>query len=90
MYFAVFDLTTGYHQAPMSFAAIGLTGFICSCRLYEYLRVPFRLKEAPSYFHRVMANVVLAELVYVICEVYIDDIIVHEHRFRCMVVLTNS
>jgi transposase InsO family protein len=76
-YFAVFDLTAGYHQAPMSFAAIGFTAFICFCGLYEYLRVPFGLKGAPSYFQRVMANVVLAGLVYVICEVYIDDIIVH-------------
>ena len=76
-YFAVFDLTAGYHQAPVSFSAIGYTAFICFCGLYEYFRVPFGLKGAPSYFQRVMANVVLAGLVYIICEVYIDDIIVH-------------
>jgi hypothetical protein len=76
-YFAVFDLTAGYHQAPMSLAAIGFTAFICFCGLYEYLRVPFGLKGAPSYFQRVMANVVLAGLIYIICEVYIDDTIVH-------------
>ena len=68
----------------MSFAAIGLTAFICFGGLYKHLRVPCGLKGAPSYFHRVMAHVVLAGLVSVICEVYIDDIIVHEHRFRCM------
>ena len=76
-YFAVFDLTAGYHQAPMSLAAIGFTAFICFCGLFEYLRVPFGLKGAPSYFQRVMSNVVLAGLIYIICEVYIDDIIVH-------------
>ena len=76
-YFAVFDLTAGYHQAPMSLSAINFTAFICFCGLFEYLRVPFGLKGAPSYFQRVMANVVLAGLIYIICEVYIDDIIVH-------------
>jgi transposase InsO family protein len=75
-YFAVLDLTAGYHQAPMSLASIAFTAFICFCGLYEYLRVPFGLKGAPSYFQRVMANVVLAGLIYIICEVYIDDIIV--------------
>jgi transposase InsO family protein len=73
----VFDLTSGYHQAPMSLNAIGFTAFICFCGLFEYLRVPFGLKGAPSYFQRVMSNVVLAGLVYSICEVYIDDIIVY-------------
>ena len=76
-YFAVFDLTAGYHQAPVSYSAIGFTAFICFCGIYEYLRVPFGLKGAPSYFQRVMAGVVLAGLVYIICEVYIDDIIVY-------------
>ncbi len=75
-YFAVFDLTSGYHQAPLSMSAIGYTAFICFCGLYEYLRVPFGLKGAPSYFQRVIASVVLAGLIYVICEVYIDDIII--------------
>ena len=61
----------------MSLAAIGLTAFIWFCGLFEYLRVPFGLKGAPSYFQRVMSSVVLAGLIYSICEVYIDDIIVH-------------
>ena len=35
------------------------------------------LKGAPSYFQQAMATVVLAGLMYVICELYLDDIIVH-------------
>jgi transposase InsO family protein len=74
-YFAKFDLTSGYHQAPMSMAAIGFTAFICFAGIFEYLRVPFGLKGAPSYFQRVIASVVLAGLIYTICENYLDDIL---------------
>jgi transposase InsO family protein len=43
--------------------------------VYQWLRVPMGLKNAASYFQRVMATVVLAGLLYVMCELYIDDVI---------------
>jgi hypothetical protein len=73
----VLDLTSGYHQAPVSQASILLTAFICFCGVYEYLRVPFGPKGAPPYFQYTMSTVVLAGLIYIICEVYLDDIIIH-------------
>jgi len=45
--------------------------------VYEWLRVPMGLKGAPSYFQQKMAEVVLRGLLYLICELYLDDIIVH-------------
>lgn len=42
---------------------------------YEFLRMPFGLKNAPSTFQRVMDNV-LREHIGVTCLVYMDDIIV--------------
>ena len=36
------------------------------------------LKGAPSYFQGVLASIVLVGLLYFICELYIDDIIVYE------------
>ena len=44
--------------------------------LFEWLRVPFGLKGAPAYFQFLMVIVVLAGLIYEICEIYIDDICV--------------
>ena len=35
------------------------------------------LKGAPAYFQQVMATIVLAGLIYLICEIYIDDVIVY-------------
>jgi hypothetical protein len=34
------------------------------------------LKSAPAYFQQMMATIVLAGLMYVICELYIDDVII--------------
>jgi hypothetical protein len=35
------------------------------------------LKSAGSYFQRVMTTVVLAGLLYIICELYLDNILVY-------------
>jgi transposase InsO family protein len=45
--------------------------------LYEWTRCPMGLKGAPSYFQGVLAKEVLVGLLHEICELYIDDIIVH-------------
>lgn len=75
--FGVVDLTSGYHQAPVSLAARVFTAFITFCGCYQYLRLPFGPKRAPSYFQEMMAAFVLAGLVYFICEIYLDDCIIH-------------
>ena len=75
--FAKFDMTHGYFQCPLSYAFSMLTAFITFMGIYRWLRVPLGLKGAASYFQRVMATIVLAGLLYVICELYIDDILIH-------------
>ena len=75
--YGVMDLTSGYHQAPLSLATRLFTAFITFCGVFHYLRLPFGPKRAPSYFQEMMAAVVLAGLVYFICEIYLDDCIVH-------------
>jgi len=74
--FGVMDMTAGYHQAPISIPSQLFTAFICFMGIFCWLRVPMGLKNAASYFQRVMATVVLAGLVYTACELYIDDIFV--------------
>ena len=67
------DLTQGFHQAPLTFATRAYTSFIAFSGVYQFTRLPFGPKRAPSYFQEIMATVVLAGLVYMICEMYIDD-----------------
>ena len=75
--YGVMDLTSGYHQAPLSLAARIFTAFIAFCGIYHYLRLPFGPKRAPPYFQEMMVAVVLCGLIYFICEIYLDDCIVH-------------
>lgn len=75
-YFAVMDLTSGYHQMGMSEKARRLSAFMTSSGVYEWRRLPMGLKGAPSFFQRVMATQVLGGLVSTICELYMDDVIV--------------
>ena len=58
----VMDLTSGYHQAPLTASAKILTAFICFSGIYQFTRLPFGLKRAPSYFQEMMATVILAGL----------------------------
>ena len=71
------DLTQGYHQAPLIFATRAFTAFIAFCGVYQFTRLPFGLKQAPSYFQEMMATTVLTGLIYHICEMPIDDCIVY-------------
>ena len=73
--FGVMDLTSGYHQAPLSMACRAFTAFITFAGVYQFTRLPFGPKRAPSYFQEQMATVVLAGMIYIICEMYLDDCI---------------
>jgi hypothetical protein len=75
--FGVMDLTSGYHQAPLSMACRAFTAFITFAGVYQFTRLPFGPKRAPSYFQEQMATVVLAGMIYIICEMYLDDCIVY-------------
>ena len=66
------DLTQGYHQAPLTFATRAYTAFITFSGVYQFIRLPFEPKWAPSYFQEIMATVVLTGLMHMICEMYID------------------
>jgi RNase H-like domain found in reverse transcriptase/Reverse transcriptase (RNA-dependent DNA polymerase) len=70
------DLTQGYHQTPLEVVTRAYTSFITYSGVYQFTRLPFGLKRAPSYLQEVMSTIVLAGLIYVISEMYIDDCIV--------------
>ena len=76
-YFGVMDMTSGYHQAPLSKSAQVFTAFITFMGVYHWLRVPMGLKGAGTYFQRVIVTVVLVGILYISCELYIDDILVY-------------
>lgn len=74
-YFTTLDLTSGFHQIKMREKDIEKTAFSTNNGKFEFLRLPFGLKNAPAIFQRMM-NDVLHPLLGKACYVYIDDIIV--------------
>ena len=68
--FGIMDLTQGYHQTPLTLATRAYKSFITFSGLYQFTRLPFGPKRAPSYFQEIMATVVLAGLIYMM---YMDD-----------------
>ena len=76
-YFAVLDLTQGYYQYSLGINSRKYTTFSTTRGSYQWKRVPMGLKGAPSHFQAMMARYVLTNLIYNICDIYIDDIIIY-------------
>jgi len=56
-YFTTIDLASGFHQCEMDFRDIPKTAFQVEGGHFEFVRMPFGLKNAPATFQRVMDNV---------------------------------
>lgn len=76
IYFSTLDLASGFHQMEMSEKDKHKTAFSVPSGHYQFKRMPFGLKNAPSSFQRLM-NIVLSGLQSTKCFVYLDDIVVY-------------
>ena len=76
--FAVVGFTQEFHQIAMDTSTAVLTAFITFCGIYQFTRVPFGRKNAPSYYQQLIAGIVLTGILYFICELSLDDCIVFE------------
>ena len=75
--FGIIDFTAGYHQTKLHPDSQEYTAFITQYGLFEWTRVAMGLKGSGPFFQRSMANTVLATYVTRICEIYIDDVLIH-------------
>lgn len=82
-YFSTLDLASGFHQIAMDPQDADKTGFSVitngsTSGHYQFTRMPFGLKNAPSTFQRLM-NTALSGLQGLHCLVFLDDVIIYSH-----------
>lgn len=75
-YFSTLDLASGFHQISMHPESQHMTAFSTPFGHYEFKKMPFGLKNAPSTFQRFMDQV-LSGLQGIELFVYMDDIVVY-------------
>jgi len=74
-YFTCLDMASGYYQVPMQPGSVEYTTFVTPDGQYEFLSMPFGLKNAPSVFQRAILKA-LGEIAYSYVIVYMDDIMI--------------
>ena len=72
-YFTKLDLTKGYYQVPMLPEDVPKTAVVTPFGMFEWLRMPFGLRNAGCTFQRMMDQI-FGDLPY--CFVYLDDILI--------------
>ena len=70
------DAPKGFHQNVLTENSKKLLRIIVHCGIFEYLRMPFGIKNAPSHYQRMMKTIFPEELSAGWLIIYIDDIII--------------
>ena len=71
--FSTLNLRASYHHIPLDKSLIPKAAFNSPFDKYEYVKVPFRLAQAPAYFQELMTKI-LKDFDFAIA--YLDNIII--------------
>ena len=78
--FSTLDMASAYYQGYVRESHRKYTAFSTPWGLYEWIRIPMGISNAPPVFQRYVNNV-LRGLLHQICAAYLDDILVYGKTF---------
>jgi hypothetical protein len=74
--YSTLDAASAYFAIPMAAESVAATAFCCPLGLFEFLRMPFGLANAPSVYSRFVA-LALSHLGTTDLNVYLDDVLLY-------------
>ena len=80
-FFTTLDVAWGFWHVAMEESSIPMTAFVTNSGHYEWLVLPFGLKNSPATFQRCIQRI-LGDLLYKGAINYLDDIIVYSDTFE--------
>ncbi|MBW0492799.1 hypothetical protein O181_032514 [Austropuccinia psidii MF-1] len=81
-YIPKMDCMKGFHQNGVKPNSMKLLRIICHMGIYEYTRMPFGIKNAPSHFQRMMVTIFQEDILEDWMVVYIDYIIIYSETWE--------
>ncbi|MBW0481924.1 hypothetical protein O181_021639 [Austropuccinia psidii MF-1] len=76
------DCMKGFHQNGVKPNSMKLLRIICRMGIYEYTRMQFGIKNAPSHFQSMMYKIFQEQILEGWMVVYIDDIIIYSETWE--------